>query len=115
MYHWDLPQVIQDKGGFPNRNIINWFTNYARTCFEQFGDSVKYWLTFNEPKQICRFGYGGGYLAPFLTSREQEFKCTHNVILSHANVFNLYNEIFRNTQKGGLILQVVTGNYRTFF
>lgn len=107
MYHWDLPQAIQDTGGFPNSNIIDWFTNYARTCFEHFGNSVKYWLTFNEPKEICRLGYGAGYLAPFIKSKEQELRCTHNVILAHAKVFHLYNESYRDTQKGLLILMLI--------
>lgn len=100
MYHWDLPQTLQDEGGFPNGDMIKWFTDYARTCFQLFGDLVKYWVTFNEPKQICQLGYGLGYLAPFIKSRELDFKCSHNIILSHANVYHLYNEKFRNTQKG---------------
>lgn len=56
LYHWDLPQKLQDLGGFANPEIVQWFEDYARFCFETFGDRVHYWLTFNEPKELCYQG-----------------------------------------------------------
>lgn len=100
LFHWDLPQSLQDAGGWPNPYIIEWFTDYARICFELFGDSVKYWLTFNEPKQTCHMGYGTAELAPAIKLPQSEYLCSHHVLLSHASVWHLYNQTFRKTQKG---------------
>jgi beta-glucosidase len=49
LFHWDLPAGLQSLGGWQNREIVKWFTDYAKVCFENFGDRVKYWFTLNEP------------------------------------------------------------------
>ena len=50
MFHWDLPQHLQEAyGGWESEQMVDIFGDYARLCFEQFGDRVKYWITFNEP------------------------------------------------------------------
>lgn len=100
LYHWDLPQPIQDLGGWINPNIVNWVKDYARVCFELLGVSVKYWITFNEPKQICHSGYGKGTMPPLIKSPQAEFLCAHHVILSHAEIFHLYNRTYRQQQNG---------------
>ncbi|WP_217598058.1 family 1 glycosylhydrolase, partial [Cohnella sp. GbtcB17] len=48
LYHWDLPQALQDKGGWDNRDTIRAFVRYAETAFKAFGGKVKQWITFNE-------------------------------------------------------------------
>lgn len=100
IYHWDLPQSIHEAGGWPNPNIVEWYTDYARICFELFGDLVKYWITFNEPISTCHFGYGMGILAPAIVSAEAEFLCTHHILLAHANVYHMYNETYKQIQQG---------------
>lgn len=100
LYHWDLPQALQDAGGWPNSQIVDVFADYARICFELFGNSVKYWLTFNEPKQICHMGYGTGEFAPAIKSAEAEYLCSHHVIKAHAKSWHIYNNSYRKTQKG---------------
>lgn len=100
LYHWDLPQPLQDLGGWPNKYIIELFIDYARLCFELFGDSVKYWITFNEPHNICHQGYGDAEKAPLLSSPQAEYLCAHHVLLAHANVWHLYNQTFKRSQKG---------------
>lgn len=99
--HWDIPQEIQDLGGFPNPLFVKWFTEYASLCFELFGNDVKYWMTFNEPKQSCSRGYGVGDYAPAIKSPGiAEYWCVKNIILAHAETWHAYNDKFRAKQNG---------------
>ena len=54
IYHWDLPQKLQDKGGWANRDIVKWYTDYAEILFLEYGNDVDYWITINEPYCIGR-------------------------------------------------------------
>ncbi|KAF2903156.1 hypothetical protein ILUMI_03026, partial [Ignelater luminosus] len=108
IFHWDLPQRLQEIGGFTNSFFITWFTDFAKIVFQKFGDRVKFWTTFNEPKQICNYGYGTGRFAPgIVSSGIGDYICTHNLIKAHAQVYHLYNEVFRPTQKGriGIVIE----------
>jgi len=101
LYHWDLPQVLQDKGGFLTESIVDWFSDYARICFERFGPLVRFWLTFNEAKQVCSGGYGYGHKAPAIKSEGLlEYVCAHNLLKAHATVYSIYNVTYRASQKG---------------
>lgn len=101
LFHWDLPQYLQLMGGWTNPMIIKRFTEYARIAFDNFGDRVKTWSTFNEPYSICTYGYGEDTLAPALSSSGLgEYQCAHNLLKAHAKVYHLYNDIFRPVQKG---------------
>lgn len=64
MYHYDLPQKLQEFGGLTNSVFVSYFEAYANLLFERFGDRVKYWITFNEPYDFCLDGYGKGGHAP---------------------------------------------------
>jgi beta-glucosidase len=64
LYHWDLPDVLELKGGWTNRDIINWFNEYVACCIEKFGDRVKYWMILNEPMVFTGAGYFLGIHAP---------------------------------------------------
>lgn len=66
MYHYDLPQWVQDEGGFLNTSFIQHFEQYADTLFKAFGLRVKVWITFNEPFDTCLDGYGTGRSAPLV-------------------------------------------------
>ena len=64
LYHWDLPEVLQQKGGWVNRDIIEWFSNFVACCVNNFGDRVKHWLVLNEPMVFTGAGYFLGVHAP---------------------------------------------------
>lgn len=101
LYHWDLPQKLQEMGGWSNPHIIDWFADYAQTAFELFGDRVKYWITINEPYQVCNQGYGDVVKAPRLNiSGVADYICDKNLLLAHAKAYHIYNDKFRPTQQG---------------
>jgi beta-glucosidase len=64
LYHWDLPQALEDEGGWGNRDIVGHFTAYAETVMKSLGDRVKDWMVFNEPWVFTFLGYVVGVLAP---------------------------------------------------
>jgi len=64
LYHWDLPQALEDKGGWTNREIINWFSEYVDVCTKAYGDKVKDWMILNEPLAFTAAGYFLGMHAP---------------------------------------------------
>ena len=64
MYHWDLPQALQDIGGWENETIVQQFKEYADVLFERLGDKVKFWITLNEPFVIAAQGRSSGVHAP---------------------------------------------------
>ena len=64
VYHWDLPEVLQQKGGWVNRDIIEWFSNFVACCVNHFGDRVKHWMVMNEPMVFTGAGYFLGVHAP---------------------------------------------------
>ncbi|CAG4965354.1 myrosinase 1-like [Colias croceus] len=101
IYHWDLPQRLQDIGGWTNAHIVDYYTDYANVLFENFADKVKYWVTFNEPMQTCLEGYGGTYRAPAINRHGiAEYLCTHNLLKAHASVYHLFNRQYRPVYGG---------------
>lgn len=101
LYHWDLPQKLQDLGGFTNPLFSEWFEDYARVVYEKFGDRVKHWITFNEPREICFEGYGYTTKAPQLNAHGiGEYLCAKHLVLGHAKAYHLYNNEFKAAQGG---------------
>ncbi|KAJ3649797.1 hypothetical protein Zmor_021518 [Zophobas morio] len=112
LYHWDLPEPLQEIGGWPNPLLADIFADYARTVFSLFGDDVKNWMTFNEPKQTCLAGYGVGTLAPSISSSGiGDYQCAHTLIKAHAKAYHIYDEEFRPTQNGRVSIVVDTTWY----
>ncbi|OFX06613.1 MAG: beta-glucosidase [Alphaproteobacteria bacterium RIFCSPHIGHO2_12_FULL_66_14] len=83
LYHWDLPQVLQDQGGWLNRDIAGWFGDYAQLIATRFGDRVGRFATFNEPSVFTLFGYGFAWHPPGATDPAGLYKATHHVNLAH--------------------------------
>jgi beta-glucosidase len=82
IYHWDLPNALELKGGWTNRNIIEWFTAFVTVCAEKFGDRVKRWMVMNEPAVFTGAGYFLGIHAPGRTGLKNFLPAIHHVILS---------------------------------
>ncbi|XP_049822481.1 myrosinase 1-like isoform X2 [Aethina tumida] len=109
IYHWDLPQVLQETGGWVKDELIDYFLQFARVAFENFGDRVKHWMTFNEINQICEAGYSEGSFAPNIVNKGiGGYECTHRVLLAHAKAYRMYDEEFRPTQNGSVGIAIDT-------
>ena len=88
MYHWDLPETLSERGGFRNREFVEWFANYAKILAENFGDRVKFFITFNEPINSIHSSYYAGIFAPgYRLSETQALKCLHHLLLAHAAAY----------------------------
>lgn len=102
MYHWDLPQYIQDLGGFTNPMIVDYYKVYADALFEHFGDRVKTWITFNEPSVYCGEGYGYTTKAPAIMSKGVgDYLCAHHTLLANGVAYDLYKSKY--AAQGGKI------------
>ena len=83
LYHWDLPQALEDAGGWPNRDTAYRFADYASTCFSAFGDRVRRWITLNEPWCSSILGYLEGVHAPGRQDRPAAYRAIHHLLLAH--------------------------------
>ncbi|XP_073702340.1 lactase/phlorizin hydrolase-like [Garra rufa] len=104
LYHWDLPQALQDVGGWENDTIVERFRDYADVVFNSLGDKVKFWITINEPYNVAMIGHGYGSAAPGISFRPgtAPYIVAHNLIKAHAEAWHLYNDKYRATQ-GGIV------------
>ena len=83
LYHWDLPQALQDEGGWENRNTCHAFADYATLMVKRLGDRVKYWTTFNEPGVVAFDGNLVGEHAPGLQDPRVAFHVAHHLMVAH--------------------------------
>lgn len=102
IFHWDLPQPLQDLGGLPNDVLVDYFVDFADFVFKTFGSlGVKYWVTFNEPWSICADGYGLGGKAPALKADGiADYLCAHTLLKAHAKAYHLYRDTYWKEQQG---------------
>jgi beta-glucosidase len=84
LYHWDLPQALEEKGGWTNRDIVSWFSEYADVCTHKFGDSVKNWMILNEPLAFTALGYFLGIHAPGKKGLKNFLPAVHHTALCQA-------------------------------
>jgi beta-glucosidase len=83
LYHWDLPQALEDEGGWTARSTAEAFVEYAQVVAERLGDRVLHWTTHNEPWVAAWLGYGSGEHAPGRTSTDDALAAAHHLLLSH--------------------------------
>ena len=91
MYHWEFPQALQDKGGWLNEDVIQWFGEYAKVVAENFSDICEYFITLNEPECFVGLGHLSGVHAPGLKLPYKDvFQIAHNALRAHGQaVINL--------------------------
>jgi beta-glucosidase len=82
LFHWDLPQALQDTGGFTNRDICSWFADYATATAQRLGDRVNHWIMLNEPSVFACLGHALGVHAPGLTDLSAFLAVTHHLNLA---------------------------------
>jgi beta-glucosidase len=84
LYHWDLPLALHRRGGWRNRDVADWFADYAALVVGRLSDRVSHWVTFEEPESIIWYGYGAGSDAPGDTLALAEVsEAAHNLLRSH--------------------------------
>jgi len=84
LYHWDLPQSLQDRGGLVNREFVGWFQTYAELLADRLGDRVKHWITVNEPWVAAFLGHEEGVFAPGLMDWPTALTAGHHLLLAHS-------------------------------
>lgn len=83
-FHWDLPLALHNRGGWLNRDIVDWFGEYVGVLVDRLSDRVKRWMTINEPQVSIKFGYGDGTLAPgFRLGLEEQVRACHHTLMAH--------------------------------
>jgi len=83
LYHWDLPQALQDKGGWANRDTVHRFVDYALGMHARLGDRVASIATHNEPWVMSMLGHETGIFAPGIKNRATAMQVAHHLLLSH--------------------------------
>ncbi|XP_035280680.1 cytosolic beta-glucosidase isoform X1 [Anguilla anguilla] len=105
LYHFDLPQALQEQGGWLRAGIADVFEAYASFCFRAFGDRVKLWLTLNEPYVCAKLGHEDGLFAPgHRDPGVSAYLAGHNMLRAHARAWHAYHALFRPEQKGSVSL-----------
>jgi beta-glucosidase len=102
LYHWDLPQALQDRGGWPERDTAYRFADFAALVRDGLGDLVQHWITLNEPKAASHAGYGEGIHAPGIRDLAQRERATHHLLLAH----DLASRVLRDAGHVGIVLDL---------
>jgi len=90
LYHWDLPQALEDKGGWPERDTAYRFADFADIVFRALGDRVGRWFTLNEPWCAAFLGYENGEHAPGRVDRSAAYRAVHHLLLAHGLAVQAY-------------------------
>ena len=107
LYHWDLPQTLEDKGGWVNREIVYDFAFYAGEAVQAFSDRVKEWITINEPWCVSWLGYMIGVHAPGVKNLDSALAAAHHTALAHAEATRVMKAIDPSV-KTGIALNMTT-------
>ena len=100
LYHWDLPQALQDKGGWNNRECAHWFAEYSYLMAEAFSDRVKNWVTINEPFCSAWLGHLYGVMAPGIKDLQTGINASHHLLLGHGLAVRAIREAASDVKVG---------------
>jgi beta-glucosidase len=100
IYHWDLPEILEQKGGWTNREIIDWFSTYVAVCAKEFGDRVKHWMVMNEPAVFTGAGYFLGIHAPGRIGLWHFLPAIHHAVLCMAAGGKVLRKMLPDAQIG---------------
>jgi len=100
LYHWDLPQALQDRGGWASRATIDAYVRYVDTVVSRLGDRVKHWMTHNEPACTAFLGHESGQHAPGLHDRALALQVAHHLLVSHGAAVPVIRERCPGAQVG---------------
>jgi beta-glucosidase len=100
LYHWDLPQALQDKGGWGSRATIDAYLRYVETVVSRLGDRVVHWATHNEPWCISILSHEIGAHAPGLKDRKLALQVAHNLLVSHGLAVPIIRSLCADAQVG---------------
>jgi beta-glucosidase len=107
LYHWDLPQALEDKGGWRNRDTAYYFADYTAVMIKRLGDRVKHWATFNEPLVAAFAGHLWGEHAPGLKDAKIALQATHNILVAHGlSVQAIRSTATNNDLQAGVVLSL---------
>jgi beta-glucosidase len=104
LFHWDLPAALDDRGGWLNPDIADWFADYGRVLYRALDGRVKKWVTLNEPWVVTDGGYLHGALAPGHRSRYEAPIASHNLMRAHGAAVKAYREIGKH--EIGLVVNI---------
>ncbi|MCS7254759.1 MAG: GH1 family beta-glucosidase [Armatimonadota bacterium] len=106
LYHWDLPQALQDEGGWANRDVAFYFGEYASVVAKRLGDRVKHWITHNEPWVVAWIGYGFGNHAPGIQNHKVALQVAHHLLLSHGLAVEVLRDLCGYNAEVGITLNL---------
>ncbi len=100
MYHWDLPQALQDRGGWANPDMVGWWLEYATVLFREFGSKVKYWISYNEPCVFIMGGYGNIGFPPCMRNYKTALAAGHIAMKAHFESVKLLHKMVPGAKMG---------------
>jgi beta-glucosidase len=103
LYHYDLPQALQDEGGWANPDIVKYFSDYAELMASELGDKVKHWLIINEPRCVAWLGHLTGYHAPGVKDLKLSLRVSHHLQLAQGRTIQTLRDFNRDFQIGAIL------------
>lgn len=108
LYHWDLPQALQDRGGWTNPESVSWFAEYSAVAKDALGDMVTNWATLNEPWCTAFLGHSAGEHAPGITDTPSSLLVAHHLMLAHHAAIRVMRETApREGDRLGIVLNLI--------
>lgn len=106
LFHFDMPMILQNIGGWENREVVDAYEKYAKICFELFGDRVKKWFTFNEPIVPVEGGYLYDFHYPNVVDFKRAIQVAYNTVIAHKKAVKEFKKLNIDNGKIGIILNL---------